>query len=81
SQLAAVQSTGSLVSYDYSSEPERRADAYFSQTAPYIALALLSCGNLPVESVQDDLRRVHAAGAALAVGTRGEAGAMMYDGE
>ncbi|MFP3579643.1 PfkB family carbohydrate kinase [Arthrobacter sp. SIMBA_036] len=81
SQLAAVQSTGSLVSYDYSSEPERRADSYFSQTAPYIDLALLSCGNLPVESVQDDLRRVHAAGAALAVGTRGEAGAMMYDGE
>ncbi len=81
-QLPAVRSTGTLVSFDYSSEPERRTDSYLMQTAPYVDLALLSCGNMTVAAVENDLRRVHAAGVALAVGgTRGQLGAMMYDGE
>lgn len=80
-QLPAVRSTGALVSFDYSSEPECRADSYLRQTAPFVDLALLSCGNMTSAAVEHDLRRVHAAGVSLAVGTRGQAGAMMYDGE
>lgn len=80
-QLPAVRSTGALVSFDYSSEPERRSDSYLELTAPYVDLALLSCGNMTVAAVEHDLRRVHAAGVPLAVGTRGQSGAMMYDGE
>ncbi|YCK81676.1 PfkB family carbohydrate kinase [Arthrobacter sp. D3-18] len=80
-QLPAVRSTGTLVSFDYSSEPERRTDSYLTQTAPYVDLALLSCGNMTVAAVENDLRRVHAAGVSLVVGTRGQSGAMMYDGE
>ncbi|MFW0774418.1 PfkB family carbohydrate kinase [Paenarthrobacter nitroguajacolicus] len=80
-QLRAVRSTEALVSFDYSSEPERRTDSYLMQTAPYVDLALLSCGNMTVTAVENDLKRVHAAGVSLAVGTRGQAGALMYDGE
>ncbi|MET3369620.1 UNVERIFIED_CONTAM: fructoselysine 6-kinase [Jeotgalibacillus campisalis] len=80
-QLPAVRSTGTLVSFDYSSEPERRTDSYLMQTAPYVDLALLSCGNMTVAAVENDLRRAHAAGVSLAVGTRGQSGALMYDGE
>ncbi|WP_026547480.1 PfkB family carbohydrate kinase [Paenarthrobacter nicotinovorans] len=81
SQLPAVRNAGTLVSFDYSSEPERRTDAYLAQTAPYVDLALLSCGNMTVAAVESDLKRVHAAGVSLAVGTRGQSGAVMYDGE
>ncbi|WOH19093.1 PfkB family carbohydrate kinase [Paenarthrobacter sp. GOM3] len=81
SQLPALRSAGTLVSFDYSSEPERRTDAYLAQTAPYVDLALLSCGNMTVAAVENNLKRVHAAGVSLAVGTRGQSGAMMYDGE
>ncbi|MET3919289.1 PfkB family carbohydrate kinase [Arthrobacter sp. UYEF20] len=80
SQLPAVRATGALVSFDYSSEPERRTDHYFGQTAPFVDLALLSLGGQPLEAVERELRRVIAAGAALAVGTRGAAGAVLFDG-
>jgi len=80
-QLPAVRGTEVLVSFDYSSEPEGRASAYLKQTAPYVDLALLSCGNMTRVAVEHELKRVHAAGASLAVGTRGQSGAMMYDGE
>jgi fructoselysine 6-kinase len=80
-QLPAVRSTGTLVSFDYSSEPERRTDSYLMQTAPYVDLALLSCGNMTIAAVENDLKRVHAAGVSLVVGTRGQSGAVMYDGE
>jgi sugar/nucleoside kinase (ribokinase family) len=79
-QLPAVRTTGTLVSYDYSSEPERRTDHYLQLTAPFIDLALLSCGGQPLDTVERDLRRVVAAGASLAVGTRGAAGAVLFDG-
>jgi sugar/nucleoside kinase (ribokinase family) len=80
SQLPAVRTAGTLVSFDYSSEQERRTDAYLQQTAPFIDLALLSLGSQPLDAVERDLRRLVAAGASLAVGTRGAAGAMLFDG-
>lgn len=81
SELPAVRQTGALVSFDFSSEPEWRTDSYVRSIAPHVDLALLSCGGMPAGAVQTELRRVHAAGAALAVGTRGQSGALMYDGE
>ncbi|MDR6986737.1 sugar/nucleoside kinase (ribokinase family) [Paenarthrobacter nitroguajacolicus] len=80
-ELPGVKSTGVLVSFDYSSEPERRTDAYLMKTAPYVDLALLSCGNMTIAAVENDLMRVHTAGASLVIGTRGQSGAIMYDGE
>ena len=79
-QLPAVRTAGTLVSFDYSSEPERRTDDYLHQTAPFIDLALLSLGGQPLDAAERDLRRVVAAGASLAVGTRGAAGAVLFDG-
>ncbi len=79
-QLPAVRTVGTLVSFDYSSEPERRTDDYLQRTAPFIDLALLSLGSQPLDAAKRDLRRVVAAGASLAVGTRGAAGALLFDG-
>jgi fructoselysine 6-kinase len=79
-QLPSVQAAGPLVSFDYSWEPERRTDSYLRRTAPFIDLALLSAGDAPLEAVEDELTRVTAAGASLAVATRGAAGAVLYDG-
>jgi fructoselysine 6-kinase len=80
SQLPLVRDTGALVSFDYSSEPDRRTDEYFNRTAPYIDLALLSLGGHTRQSAEHELRRVVEAGAALAVGTRGADGAVLFDG-
>lgn len=81
SQLPLVRDTGALVSFDYSSEPDRRTDEYFNRTAPYIDLALLSLGGHTRQSAEHELRRVVEAGAALAVGTRGADGAVLFDGD
>ncbi|WP_461163968.1 PfkB family carbohydrate kinase [Arthrobacter sp. R4-81] len=80
SQLPQLSRAGTLISFDYSSEPEHRTDAYFAQTAPFIDLALLSLGDLPDQDATDELLRVSAAGACLALGTRGNKGALFYDG-
>jgi sugar/nucleoside kinase (ribokinase family) len=80
-QLPALRAAGPLVSFDYSWEPERRTDQYLRRTAPFVDLALLSLGNAPFEAVAQELARATAAGASLAVATRGAAGAVLYDGE
>jgi fructoselysine 6-kinase len=80
-QLPSVRAAGPLVSFDYSWEPDRRTDAYLRKTAPFVDLALLSLGDAPLEAVERELVRVTAAGASLAVATRGAAGAVLYDGE
>ncbi|MGX1159266.1 sugar/nucleoside kinase (ribokinase family) [Arthrobacter sp. SLBN-100] len=80
-QLPSVRAAGTLVSFDYSWEPERRTDLYLGRTAPYVDLALLSLGDAPLEAVEHELARVIGAGASLAVATRGAAGAVLYDGE
>ncbi|MDQ0819514.1 fructoselysine 6-kinase [Arthrobacter sp. V4I6] len=79
-QLPAVRTAGTLVSFDYSSEPERRTDQYLRRTAPFIDLALLSLGGHNLHSAEHELRRVVAAGASLAVGTKGADGAVLFDG-
>lgn len=80
-ELPALQTAGTLVSFDYSSERERRTDLYLQRTAPYVDLALLSCGGMSAEAAKTDLKRVHAAGASLVIGTRGQSGALMFDGD
>jgi len=80
-QLPAVRASGTLVSFDYSSEQERMTDVYLRRTAPFVDLALLSMGTEPIERVEHELRRITGAGARFAVATRGAAGAVLYDGE
>ncbi|WP_163167838.1 PfkB family carbohydrate kinase [Arthrobacter sp. Alg241-R88] len=80
-QLPSVRAAGPLVSFDYSWEPERRTDSYLRRTAPFVDMALLSLGDAPLRAVEHELARVKAAGASLAVATRGAAGAVLYDGE
>lgn len=80
SQLPVLRTAGTLVSFDYSSEAENSSENYLRRTAPYVDLALFSLGNRPGELAQAQLRRAVAAGASLAVGTRGAAGAMLFDG-
>lgn len=79
-QLPALRTAGTLVSFDYSSEAESRSERYLRQTAPFVDLALFSLGDQPSSLAETQLRRAVAAGASFAVGTRGAAGALLFDG-
>ncbi|MGB3910036.1 MAG: PfkB family carbohydrate kinase [Pseudolysinimonas sp.] len=69
-----------LVSYDLSSEEGFRTSEYLDPLARHLDLALLSCSDLGERETDDLLRAVVGAGASMALGTRGDAGAMLFDG-
>lgn len=79
-ELARLRETDALVSFDFSSEPEFRTDAYLARVAPHIDLALLSCSEQSVEETHRLLDAAIAAGAGIALATRGTDGAIAADG-
>ncbi|MDN4614058.1 PfkB family carbohydrate kinase [Leifsonia sp. F6_8S_P_1B] len=80
-ELPKLAPTRALRSYDFSSEPEFRTSEYLDAVGPWIDLALVSCGDLSRSEVWAELRRVAGHGPRLVLGTRGQAGAMLFDGE
>jgi fructoselysine 6-kinase len=81
SELPALRATKALVSFDFSSEAEYRSEAYLALVCPAIDLALVSCGGLEQQQVWSELRRFAAHGTPLVLGTMGEQGAVLFDGE
>lgn len=81
SELSALRATKALVSFDFSNEAEYRTDEYLGRVCPAIDLALLSCGAMDKKQVWSELRRVADHGSALVLGTMGEDGAVLFDGE
>jgi len=77
SQLPRLAETGALVVYDLSSEEQFRSPDYLSPLAPHLDLVLLSCSDLSEQQTAETLRSVLAAGAGMALGTRGAAGALL----
>lgn len=79
-ELPKVHSLGPLVSYDFSSEEEFRTSAYFGRVCPSVDLALISCSGLTLDETHRVLTDLVGHGAGVALGTRGAAGAVVYDG-
>ena len=80
-QVPVLAGLDVLVSYDLSSEDEFRSASYLDPLAPHLDLALLSCSHSTEAETAELLRSVVAKGAGMALGTRGEAGSMLFDGE
>jgi Sugar kinases, ribokinase family len=80
SELPKLHGLDVLLSYDFSSEDEYRADEYLARVAPYVDLALLSCSGISEQETDVVLRRVIDHGARMALGTRGSDGAVLFDG-
>jgi fructoselysine 6-kinase len=79
-ELAKARAAGPLISYDFSSEEEFRTTRYFTTVCPSLDLALISCSNLSTAQTQRLLAALVDHGAGMALGTRGESGAVVYDG-
>jgi len=79
-ELPRLRQTPALVSFDFSSEPEFRTNAYISRVAPHIDLALVSCSDQSVTQTHQLLDRLISAGAGIALATRGTDGAIVTDG-
>lgn len=80
SELPKLAGLGPLVSYDLSSEDKYRSSRYLERVAPYVDLALVSCSNLTESETEHDLVTIASHGVGLALGTRGTAGAILFDG-
>jgi len=80
SELPKLRSLDSLVSFDFSSEPDFRTPEYLDRVCPHIDLALVSGSDLPTAEVEALLTECVARGATLALATRGTAGAILWTG-
>jgi fructoselysine 6-kinase len=80
-ELPALRRAGVLVSFDFSSEPDFRSAAYLETVCPWVDLALVSCGGKSRAEVWSELRLFHEHGARLVLGTLGQEGAVLFDGE
>ncbi|MDQ0576742.1 PfkB family carbohydrate kinase [Agromyces albus] len=79
-ELPKLAATGSLVSFDLSSEDEFRTPGYLDRICPHADLVLLSCSHLDGEETRALLADAIARGASVALATRGTDGAIVTDG-
>ncbi|MEO6310168.1 MAG: PfkB family carbohydrate kinase [Leifsonia sp.] len=81
SELPKLRSLDSLVSFDFSSEPDYRTPDYLDRVCPHIDLGLVSGSDLPTSDVEALLIDLVTRGATLALATCGTAGAILWDGQ
>ncbi|MFT4232813.1 MAG: PfkB family carbohydrate kinase [Leucobacter sp.] len=80
-ELPRLAALDTLIGFDFSSEPEFRAEEYLARVAPHIDLALTSCSEQTEAETRALLETLIAHGAGLALATRGADGAIVTDGE
>ena len=80
-ELPKLRGHDTLVSFDFSSEAEHRADSYLPLIGPHVDFAQFSCGTETDEQTVRLLENAVAAGVSLALATRGSRGAVAFDGE
>ncbi|MFS0865655.1 fructoselysine 6-kinase [Fredinandcohnia sp. 179-A 10B2 NHS] len=78
SELHKIKETGTLLSYDFSSD---YTDEKLREICKHVDISLLSCGQLTDEEAINLVKQAHSYGSSLVIGTMGSRGAMVYDGE
>lgn len=79
SQLEILSSLDSVISFDFSTT--WRNDIRTYDICKNINFAFLSCSNLNEYEVKEQLKSAHNMGTDIVVGTRGDKGSLVYDGE
>lgn len=79
-QIPRLAGLDVLISYDLSSEERFRSSPYLDEIAAHVDLALLSCSDISQAETESLLREVVRRGIGMALGTRGDSGAMLFDG-
>ncbi|MDN4597791.1 PfkB family carbohydrate kinase [Leifsonia virtsii] len=80
-ELPKLAETRTLRSYDFSSEPEFRTPEYLDAVGPWVDLALVSLGSMSRTDTWAELRRIASHGPSLVLGTQGDDGAVLFDGD
>ncbi|MBC8588236.1 fructoselysine 6-kinase [Paratissierella segnis] len=78
SQLETLASLGSTLSYDFSTS--WRDDQRTKDICKHVNFAFMSCPNLNEEEIKNQLFIAHNFGTEIVVATRGNEGAIIYDG-
>ncbi|WP_432515140.1 PfkB family carbohydrate kinase [Kineococcus sp. SYSU DK001] len=79
-EVHKLAAAGPLLSFDFSEEPEFRTAEFLRELCPSLDLALFSGGEDSGDDLVQTLRDAVAAGTRLALGTRGAAGSVAWDG-
>lgn len=80
-EIPKLAELDALVSYDLSSESAYRSSRYLGDVAPYLDLALLSCSDISAADTESLLYDVVRHGVGMALCTRGDEGALLFDGK
>jgi fructoselysine 6-kinase len=78
SALKLLSNTGKPLSFDFSVEWD---DEYLKAKCKFVNFAFLSCSHISEKETKEYLRKACEYGAALAVGTRGLEGSILYNGK
>lgn len=79
--LPALRTAVARVSFDFSSDDDRRSDTYLAAVCPSVDLAQFSCADLSHRESRDLLSTAIRFGAGAALATRGTEGALFLDGD
>ncbi len=78
-QLPAIRAAAGFVSMDFS---DRADDEYLRRCAPYLDCACISCGDMELSLIKDQMRQITAYGCRrLVIATRGSKGALLMAGD
>jgi fructoselysine 6-kinase len=77
-QLAIAFTTGTPISYDFSTHWSRKD--LVKKVGPYLKYAFFSCGSVSENDVQDICKMIYGAGCEMVIAMRGNLGALIYDG-
>ncbi len=75
--LPRLRKSANRLSFDFS---QGWKQTYLAAALPYVAFAFLSCSHLQEDETADLLRWAHAQGPEMVVATRGQHGALAFDG-
>lgn len=80
SEIAKLKDKKAVITFDFSVEPEFKADEYLQQICPYIDMALFSCEGMDLDEIHALQEKVHAMGTKYVLATKGTEGQILYDG-
>ena len=79
-EMKKLKDVESLITFDFSVEPEFKETEYLKKICPYIDMALFSCEGMEPAEIHELQEKVYQMGTSYVLATNGTKGQILYDG-